>query len=69
MMHLIMRGRQYYSNILIKQPIWYAVEEEFEFMIEYYLGMIYYHHSHLEKGILTPELIERIKQDIEKDSD
>ncbi|OAO16954.1 ankyrin repeat protein [Blastocystis sp. ATCC 50177/Nand II] len=42
-----------------KTPIWYAVEEEFSFMIDYYL----------EKGILTQELIQRIQKEIENDSD
>ncbi|CBK21667.2 uncharacterized protein [Blastocystis hominis] len=42
-----------------KTPIWYAVEEDFQFMVDYYL----------EKGILTPDLVERIRADVENASD
>ena len=45
------------------------MEEEFSFMIEYYLGCRSHFFSRVEKGILTNELIERIKRDIENDND
>ena len=38
-------------------------------MIEYYLGCGSHFLSRVEKGILTNELIERIKRDIENDND
>ncbi|KAK8795962.1 hypothetical protein WA171_003928 [Blastocystis sp. BT1] len=40
-----------------KTPIWYAVEEDFADMIEYYL----------EKKILTPQLVERIRSEVMED--
>ena len=45
------------------------MEEEFSFMIDYYLGGGLSSPSRVEKGILTQELIQRIQKEIENDSD
>ena len=58
--YLIQNGAKYdIPNNEGKTPIWYAVEEDFPFMIDYYL----------EKGILSPELLTRIRADVENASD
>ena len=38
-------------------------------MIQYYLGMIRAKLADVEKGILTPELIQRIQQEVDNASD
>ncbi|KAK8825488.1 hypothetical protein WA538_003183, partial [Blastocystis sp. DL] len=58
--YLISQGARYDDgNNEGKTPIWYAVAEDFDDMVSYYL----------EKGILTPQLVERIRADVDAASD